>query len=483
MSRPDYDPRGNKDVGDISEPEYGSSLTRIIEWIYELVRWLRQREPVTPGDPFTKFATMGRLVQLGVVTEGDVLGDDDEEDPDEDAVEPQYVVVHAREMYPSVTAGCDALGVTEITSAKPNIQYLAFPPLSDTSADFQLVMPHGWPGNAFQFRVYFTIPAGAATYGTEWQLQAHSATDQEDIGSDFADGGRAVDTSDTANRLYITAESSPITISGINAKSGDLIFLRITRLASSGTNDNLNVEARLLTIRFNLGESPVEFPPEAVPVALLMHFDGNFTDSSTTANVFTTFNSAVTSATRSRFGGQSFVSNGSYYVTCPDNAAFAFGTRLWSIDFWIYIPTSASLSTDNCIVASWNGSADYAWFVGLSNTGILRFYFSPDGSAGAATYWNATASALPRDQWVHIAIWRSFTNNNIASSVDGAAPFSVTSPGAFSLHDPAGALSIGAVPGGSVPLPSGIAVDELRIVVDTIDYDASSFTPPTSAYA
>ncbi len=483
MSRPDFDPRGNKDVGDISEPEYGSSLTRVIEWIYELVRWLRQREPVTPGDPFTKFATMGRLVQLGVVTEKAVLGDDDDQNPDEDAVEPQYVVVHAREMYPSATAGATGPTSDEISSAKPNIQYIEFSALSDSSAEFQLIMPFGWPGNAFQFRVYWSHPTGASNYGVSWKLQAHSATDQEAIGSDFADGGQVDDDGGTADDLYITAESSPITISGINAKAGDLIFGRITRMRTTSPNDTLNVVARLHAIRFNLGESPVEFPPEAVPVALLLPFDGNFTDSSTTANVFTTFNSAVTSATRSRFGGQSFVSNGSYYVTCPDNAAFAFGTRLWSIDFWIYIPTAASLAADNCIVASWNASADYAWFVGLSNTGILRFYFSPDGSAGAATYWNATASALPRDQWVHIAIWRSFTNNNIASSVNGAAPFSVTAPGAFSLHDPAGALSIGAVPGGAVPLPSGIAVDELRIVVDTIDYDSSSFTPPTSAYA
>lgn len=265
MSRPDYDPRGNKDVGDISEPEYGSGLPRIIEWIWDLVRWVRQREPVTPGDPFTKFATMGRLVQLKVITEGDVLGNDDDEDPDEDAVEPEYVVVHAREMYPSATAGATGPTSDEISAAKPNIQYIEFSALSDSSAEFQLIMPFGWPGNAFQFRVYWSHPTGATTYGVTWKLQAHSATDQEAIGSDFADGGQVDDDGGTTDTLYITAESSPITISGINAKAGDLIFLRITRLAASSANDDLNVVARLHAIRFNLGEAPVEFPDAGLP--------------------------------------------------------------------------------------------------------------------------------------------------------------------------------------------------------------------------
>ncbi len=283
MSRPDFDPRGNKDVGDISEPEYGSGLTRIIEWIFDLVRWLRQREPVTPGDPFTKFATMGRLVQLGVVTEKAVLGDDEDQDTDDDAVEPEYVVVHAREMYPSATAGATGPTSAEITSAKPNIQYIEFSAVGDSSAEFQLIMPFGWPGNAFQFRCYWSHPTGATTYGVSWKLQAHSATDQEAIGSDFADGGYVDDDGGTTDTLYITPESSPITISGVNAKAGDLIFLRITRNRTGSAHDDLNVAARLHAIRFNLGEAPVEFPPPTTFTGtVLLHCTFEGADGSTT---------------------------------------------------------------------------------------------------------------------------------------------------------------------------------------------------------
>jgi hypothetical protein len=262
-----YDPsRGNENIADVVSLEPYASAEQVRDALINVIRWLGDREPVAPGDRFLKFTTAGQLVSLGVINEGDILGDDNGgEDDDGTATEPEYVVVHAREMYPSVTNGCDALAVAEITSAKPNIQYLAFPPLSDTSADFQLIMPFGWPGNAFQFRVYWSHPTGATTYGVTWKLQAHSATDDEAIGSDFADGGQVDDDGGTTDDLYITAESSPITISGINAKAGDLIFLRITRLAASSANDDLNVVARLHAIRFNLGEAPVEFPDEGLP--------------------------------------------------------------------------------------------------------------------------------------------------------------------------------------------------------------------------
>ena len=84
---------------------------------------------------------------------------------------------------------------------------------------------------------------------------------------------------------------------------------------------------------------------------------------------------------------------------------------------------------------------------------------------------------------MHIAVWESFTGNAVYAAVNGTSQGNVTSPGAYTIFDSTVALSIGATADGLAKAPSGIAIDELRICVDTIDYDNSSFTPPTSAYA
>ncbi len=478
MSTPDYDPRGNKDVGDISEPEYGSSLTRIVEWIYELVRWLRQREPVTPGDPFTKFATRGYLVQKGLLTEGDVLGDDNEQPPDDDVVEPQYVVVHAREMYPSATAGATGPTSDEITSAKPNIQYIEFSAVGDTSAEFQLIMPFGWPGNAFQFRCYWSHPTGATTYGVSWKLQAHSATDQEAIGSDFADGGYVDDDGGTTDTLYITAESSPITISGVNAKAGDLIFLRITRNRTGSAHDDMNVPARLHAIRFNLGEAPVEFPPPASAGELYLRFEGGFTDSSAAARTVTSVSSPALSASHPGGGAQGFVGNGAGHLTVVDDGWADIGTRIFQIRFHLYVATSATLATDNIICGKW-GASDGSWFVNLYGVnGRLNW-----GRKNGSYFFDAiTNAAIPRDTLVQVTIWRHTVNGQIFCALDGVTQ---TPGSAGGTHDTTtNNFAFGAVVGGGAPLPAGVYVDEFQFKIDETDYPTSaSFTPPTPPYA
>lgn len=258
----DSDPsRGNEYVADVVGIEPDAPFDRVRSLIENLIVWLGQREPVAPGDPFTKFITGGRLVSLGLVTEADIRGDDNEQPDDEDAIEPEMVVVHAREMFPSVTNGCGTLTITELASTKPNLQTLEFVKVGQTSAQFMLIMPPGWVGGSFQFRVYWSHSTGGSTFGTAWRLRAHSVTDGETMSEAFSGSMLVTDTGGTADDLYISPESDPVQISGTQAKAGDLVMCEISRIVTD-SGDTLNIPARLHAIRFNVGDAPAEFPPE-----------------------------------------------------------------------------------------------------------------------------------------------------------------------------------------------------------------------------
>lgn len=258
MSSANYDPRGNANVADVVGLEYGANQEQLLEKFMEFIRWLGDREPVAPGDPFIKFATRGYLVSKGLLTENDVLGNDDDQDP-EIEVEPEMVVVHAREMFPSVTNGCGTLTITELASTKPNLQTLEFVKVGQTAAQFMLIMPPGWVGGSFQFRVYWSHSTGGSTFGTAWQLRAHSVTDGETMSEAFSGSMLVTDTGGTADDLYISPESDPVQISGTQAKAGDLVMCEISRIVTD-SGDTLNIPARLHAIRFNVGDAPAEFP-------------------------------------------------------------------------------------------------------------------------------------------------------------------------------------------------------------------------------
>lgn len=215
--------------------------------------------------------------------------------------------------------------------------------------------------------------------------------------------------------------------------------------------------------------------------ALLLHFDGNFNDSSVAAHVFTASGGAVTSATRAKWGAQAFTASGSSYITCPDSTLFDFsGGRVWSIDFWVYVPTATTLAVDNALVTSWNGTSNnIAWYVGLDAFNQVRFFHDSDGTPSGVDF-RTMSSPIGRDAWVHVAVWLSPTTGNIYCAVNGAIVGTYVTPGA--IFNGSASLAVGATADPGAIFPSGLSIDEVRICVDTIDYDAASFTPPTSAY-
>ena len=86
-----------------------------------------------------------------------------------------------------------------------------------------------------------------------------------------------------------------------------------------------------------------DFSPPTSPLTddsslLLLHFDGNMTDSS--SHSLTVGGTATTTAAESKFGGSS-INTSSSYAEIGNNALFGFGTGDFTIEMWIY-PTSVS---------------------------------------------------------------------------------------------------------------------------------------------
>jgi len=456
--------------------------TSLLEHQQREDQWRRTREPVATGSRYLKFITWEDLVNLGLISDNVVEGIEDPPLPPEDPLSPDFVneprmCVYARDMFLPVTYACSALTIIENDPAKPNLQVLLFDKAIYESAQFVLILPKEWPGRAVRYRVYWSHGSGATAFGVKWDMTVHSYENGESLLNNWVAGLPITDTGGTANKLYITDESAAVAVNGNLAKAHDLLLFRITRLAPDA-EDTLDVDARLHAIEFNIGEVDASFPPAEVPVVLLLHFDGNFTDASPAPNTFTTHGSAVTSTTRFKFGTHSFLDNGSYYVSCPDTANFNFGSRLWSIDCWIYIPTATTLATDNTIVCSW-AAGDIAWYFGVNASGFLRFFYSNDGTTG--DFRTASAGPIARDTWTHVALWKSATTGTINSAINGAV-WSVLGASIGTIHNSSANLVVMATADGVAIAPNGMTIDELRICVDIIQYDNTSFTPPAAPY-
>lgn len=254
--------RGNENIADVVSLEPYADIDQIRETLINVIRWLGDREPVAPGDVFLKFATYGGLVDLGLVTTQELLTNEDNPGDGNDPAAPEelYVEFYAKDMTPSVTAGCSTLQVVETASANPNLHFLAFDPSTNESCDFVAILPAGWTGGTFQFRIYWSHGFGSVAWNTVWELQANSYKTGETLARVLVPGTLVRGTGGAVDGLYITNESDPVYISGELNSPGNLVLLRITRKATDAL-DTLTVDARLHAIRFNLGNAPVDYPP------------------------------------------------------------------------------------------------------------------------------------------------------------------------------------------------------------------------------
>jgi len=214
---------------------------------------------------------------------------------------------------------------------------------------------------------------------------------------------------------------------------------------------------------------------------LLMHFDGNWTDSAVgaalkTPHVFTASGAAQLTA-GGKFGtGAAFFdgANGSCIQTpfttavdlCPYSGDF-------TVDFWMY----RTVANTGQIIGPRATGVYGAWIIYDYPDGHLAMYASQNGAA-----WDIfngfNFGITPSNQWVHIAVVRcAALSQNFMFYINGSPSASANFPNAI-LSPLANPFSIG----GYVSGPGFIGyLDEVRFS-DVARWRAA-FTPPTAPYS
>ena len=128
-----------------------------------------------------------------------------------------------------------------------NFRVLDFDASADEHAHFNVAFPVSWNEGTVTFQVFWMSTA-TDTDGVAWGLQGVAISDNE--ATDASWGTAIVVTDDAqsaASELYVTSESSPVTIGGTPA-AGDVCFFRVFRDVSDA-NDDMTEDARLIGVK------------------------------------------------------------------------------------------------------------------------------------------------------------------------------------------------------------------------------------------
>lgn len=215
----------------------------------------------------------------------------------------------------------------------------------------------------------------------------------------------------------------------------------------------------------------VEIPPEDVVIpdpfsadsytSVLLHFNGNFTDSSLSPKLFTVTGNSQITKTVKMFGiGSVFFDGAGDYISTPDHVDFARGTNDYTFDFWL--KTTQTSSTGTII---YQGDAN-----GIANTVAHLVQISRGGYAGKLS-WSPDYISYPSNHYL-------FSNNIVADGswhrfacvrqgdifilyVDNIANNTITIAG-FSTTDSGNSFCLGCMPASGYFNPYSGWMDEFR---------------------
>lgn len=173
---------------------------------------------------------------LGVPATTDILGQ-------------QTIWVPAVAMYGRTTNGA-VPGTVETTTNKVMLKTLDFDTTTQEYAQFAIQMPKSWNEGTLVCQFLWTHGAAATNYGVVWQIQAAGFADLDATdGLAFGTAVSVADTGGTTNSLYITAETSELTVAGTPTAEEWIVF-QITR-NNIDVSDTLAVDAKLIGVKIH----------------------------------------------------------------------------------------------------------------------------------------------------------------------------------------------------------------------------------------
>lgn len=154
----------------------------------------------------------------------------------------QTIWVPATAMVARTTNGA-ASGTVETATNKIMLKTLDFDTATAEYAQFMIQMPKSWNESTVTFRAVWSHAATTTNFGVAWSLQAVSFADDDAADTAFGTAVAVTDTGGTTNDVYITGESSAVTVAGTPAAQEWVVF-QVERTVGNGS-DTMAIDARL----------------------------------------------------------------------------------------------------------------------------------------------------------------------------------------------------------------------------------------------
>lgn len=136
-----------------------------------------------------------------------------------------------------------ASGTVETSTNKIMLRTFDFDTTTAEYVQFSIQMPKSWNEGTVTFRAVWSHAATTTNFGVAWSLQGVALSDDDAADTAFGTKQTVTDTGGTTDDIYITSESSAITIAGTPAAQ-DWVVFQVERTVGDAGN-TLGIDARL----------------------------------------------------------------------------------------------------------------------------------------------------------------------------------------------------------------------------------------------
>jgi Concanavalin A-like lectin/glucanases superfamily/Glycine rich protein len=222
--------------------------------------------------------------------------------------------------------------------------------------------------------------------------------------------------------------------------------------------------------------SAITSDPNYGNVTLLLHGDGNLTDSSSYNTTLTNIGNVGFNTSNVKFGTGCFSFNGLIQrLTTPSSTVYSFGTANFTIEFWFYRTGVASgqRMIGNLPNSGWTGNN---WVIGSDNGGTNIVYYINNYNNSSPLLTGTTTISI--NTWYHYALVRNGTT--FTQYINGVLDKQAT--GISTNIDGGGSYPVSLGSDGYTGFYPGL-IDEFRITTGIARYTGNSFTVPTASFA
>ena len=165
-----------------------------------------------------------------------------------DLVGQQTIWVPAGAMTSRTTNGA-ATGSVETTTNKVMLKTLDFDTTTQEFAQFAIQMPKGWNESTLVCQFVWSHPSTTTNFGVVWAIEAVAFANDDAADTAFGTAVQVADTGGTTNDIYITDETSAVTVAGSPGAEEWVVF-QVKRVPADGS-DTLAVDARLHGVKIH----------------------------------------------------------------------------------------------------------------------------------------------------------------------------------------------------------------------------------------